>query len=46
VIDNVQNPREMVSRGDLLGFADDMLIMTYSKVEMTLAWTLSVANGI
>ena len=27
----------MVSRGDLLAFADDMLIMTNSKAEMTQA---------
>ena len=27
--------REMVSRGDLLAFADDMLILTNSKAEMT-----------
>ena len=27
--------REMVSKGDLLVFADDMLIMTNSKPEMT-----------
>ena len=26
---------EMVSRGDLLAFADDMLILTNSKAEMT-----------
>ena len=29
--------REMVSRGDLLAFADDMLILTNSKAEMTQA---------
>ena len=27
--------REMVLRGDLLAFADDMLILTNSKAEMT-----------
>ena len=27
----------MVNRGDLFAFADDMLIMTYSKAEMTQA---------
>ena len=27
--------REMVYRGDLLAFADDMLILTNSKAEMT-----------
>ena len=27
--------REMVNRGDLLAFADDMLILTNSKAEMT-----------
>ena len=32
-----QKLREMVSRGDLLAFADDMLILTYSKAEMTQA---------
>ena len=26
--------REMVNRGDLLAFADDMLILTNSKAEM------------
>ena len=30
-----QKLREMVSRGDLLAFADDMLILTNSKAEMT-----------
>ena len=30
-----QKLKEMVSRGDLLAFADDMLILTNSKVEMT-----------
>ena len=29
--------REMVNRGDLLAFADDMLILTNSKAEMTQA---------
>ena len=29
--------REMVSRGDLLAFADDMLILTNSKEEMAQA---------
>ena len=29
--------REMVKRGDLLAFADDMLILTNSKAEMTQA---------
>ena len=29
--------KEMVNRGDLLAFADDMLILTNSKAEMTLA---------
>ena len=29
--------REMVSRGDLLAFADDMLILTNSKAEMNQA---------
>ena len=32
-----QKLREMVSRGDLLAFADDMLIMTNSRAEMTQA---------
>ena len=32
-----QKLREMVNRGDLLAFADDMLIMTNSKAEMTQA---------
>ena len=27
--------KEMVRRGDLLAFADDMLILTNSKAEMT-----------
>ena len=27
--------KDMVSRGDLLAFADDMLILTNSKAEMT-----------
>ena len=30
-----QKLREMVNRGDLLAFADDMLILTNSKAEMT-----------
>ena len=32
-----QKLREMVNRGDLLAFADDMLILTNSKAEMTQA---------
>ena len=32
-----EKPKEMVRRGDLLAFADDMLILTYSKAEMTQA---------
>ena len=31
----IQKLREMVNRGDLLAFADDMVIMTNSKAEMT-----------
>ena len=34
---STQKLREMVNRGDLLAFADDMLIMTNSKAEMTQA---------
>ena len=34
---NSQKLREMVNRGDLLAFADDMLILTNSKAEMTQA---------
>ena len=30
-----QKLKEMVNRGDLLAFADDMLILTNSKAEMT-----------
>ena len=30
-----QKLREIVSRGDLLAIADDMLILTNSKAEMT-----------
>ena len=30
-----QKLREMVNRGDLLAFSDDMLILTNSKAEMT-----------
>ena len=30
-----QKLRDMVSRGDLLAFVDDMLILTNSKEEMT-----------
>ena len=32
-----QKLREMVNRGDLLTFADDMLILTNSKAEMNQA---------
>ena len=32
-----QKLREMVDRGDLLAFADDMLILTNSKAEMAQA---------
>ena len=32
-----QKLREMVNRGDLLAFTDDILIMTNSKAEMTKA---------
>ena len=32
-----QKLREMVNRGDLLAFADDMLILTNSRAEMTQA---------
>ena len=32
-----QKLRDMVSRGDLLAFADDMLILTNSKAEMAQA---------
>ena len=39
--------REMVSRGDLLAFADDMLILTNSKAEMTKAiMELEGLNGV
>ena len=34
---STQKLREMVNRGDLLAFADDMLIITNSKAEMTQA---------
>ena len=47
--------QEMVNRGDLLAFADDMLILTNSKVEMTQAiqeldrlsdvWNLKLNNS-
>ena len=32
-----ENLKEMVRRGDLLAFADDMLILTNSKADMTQA---------
>ena len=32
---NTQKLGKMVNRGDLLAFADDMLILTNSKAEMT-----------
>ena len=32
---STQKLREMVNRGDLLAFADDMLILTNSNAEMT-----------
>ena len=32
-----QKLRDMVNRGDLLAFADDMLILTNSKAKMTQA---------
>ena len=32
-----QKLREMVNRGDLLAFADDILILNYSKAEITQA---------
>ena len=32
-----QKLKDMVNRGDLLAFADDMLILTNSKAEMTQA---------
>ena len=31
----MEKQKEMVRRGDLLAFADDMLILTNSKAEMT-----------
>ena len=34
-LDTTSKLREMISRGDLLTFADDMLILTNSKAEMT-----------
>ena len=34
---STQRLREMLNRGDLLAFADDMLILTNSKAEMTQA---------
>ena len=33
-LSTTQKLREMVNRGDLLAFADDMLILTNSKAEM------------
>ena len=42
-----QKLRDMVSRGDLLAFADDMLILTNSKAEMTQAiQELEGLNGV
>jgi len=39
--------KEMVRRGDLLAFADDMLILTNSKAEMTQAiQELDNLNGV
>ena len=39
--------RKMVNRGDLLAFADDMLILTNSKAEMTQAiQELDNLNGV
>ena len=41
--------REMVNRGDLLAFADDMLILTNSNLRClrpSRGWTASVACGI
>ena len=51
-----QKLRDMVNRGDLLAFADDMLILTNSKAEMAQAineleslssvWNLKLIDGL